>query len=145
MIRRIRGMALRTLEAVIHLLTERETTLLEFFGSSLLVLWGIATLLLPGVFSPAELLYGGRYPETRPLWGILLVAISSTTIFGNLRQRYQARRNGAFLSAWLFGVFFFGAFDEAQVFLLAALFGLLSFSQAIVYLILRHGAIRGNP
>jgi hypothetical protein len=129
----------RVVSQLARLLTETDTTLAEFWGSTALVAIGawLVVPFYPDTFAavPVYRLLGSVMAEWA--WGLVCLALGFAQAGANLTRHRDARRGAAFVAAVFFGFLSSFAMIALTSSLLVPLFGTASFVEGVVFLHLR--------
>lgn len=137
MIERIRHL----IDRVARLLTETDTSLAEFWGSTLLIAVAIWLLFpfgplfeIPDTFelTPVYTLMATVMPEKT--WAGFSLGLGILQAWGNLTRNRPRRSAAAFAAAMFFGFISMLALVSAAESLLVPIFGVASFVEGLVYL-----------
>lgn len=129
----------KTIDLIARLLTETDTSIGEFWGSTMLVAMGswLIVPFHPDTFEaiPVYRLLSSIMPEWA--WGLATIAFGFGQAGANLGRNRAARRLAAFAAAVFFAFLFFFAILALSASLLVPLFGTASFVEGIIFLHLR--------
>lgn len=130
----IANRARRLIDALIKLVTRTDTTLSEFWGSTMLIAMGIWLLLPEPTFQeiPAYRIMARMMPEAS--WGVLAISLGLVQSFGNLSKRPAWRSIGAFTASVMYGFIACLALLSESASLLTPICGTASFIEGVVYL-----------
>ena len=122
------------LNSLVRLLTVTDTTLAEFWGSTMLILMGVWLLLPMDTFRsiPAYRVMDSVAPEAT--WGLAAIAVGGFQAFGNLSRSLPSRSHSAFVASVMFGFVAVLAIRSSSESLLAPICGTASFIEGVIYL-----------
>jgi hypothetical protein len=129
----------RLVAALARLITESDTTLAEFWSSTMLVVVG-AWLLVP--FSPSTFTALPTYRLMSHLapewcWGFAAMGLGAVQSFANLTRNRDARRNSAFVNSIFLGFVAMLVFVSVPESLMPPLCGTAAFLDGVIFLHLR--------
>ena len=130
----VKAMLLSILTRMLSLFTRTETSLGEFWGSTMLIAMGVWLLLPMSTFSviPAYRFMGTVAPE--PVWGIASLGLGLFQSAGNISKVRRMRSTGSFVASVLFGFVAALAIISQPESLLAPICGTASFVEGVIYL-----------
>jgi FtsH-binding integral membrane protein len=129
----------RLIAALARLITESDTTLAEFWSSTMLVVMGAWLLVpfAPGTFAtlPTYKLMAHMAPEW--IWGFAAMGLGAVQSFANLARNRGVRRSAAFVCSIFLGFVAMLVFISVPESLMPPICGVAAFLDGVVFLHLR--------
>jgi hypothetical protein len=135
------------MDRFVRLVTDTDTTIAEFWGSTTLLLMGFWFILPYRTFDtiPAYHIMAEMMDEEG--WGLCTIFLGLVQAVGNITKRYYFRVPGAFFASVMYLFVASLAISSEPASLLAPICGTASFVEGLVYLRLSFlkDAVRGGP